>query len=120
MPETDLYIGLNHSTTTATVIQAEADFINNYLLIEDIYVGCVVDYYAAGTTTPASSHVCTANGVSSITISPAHTHTEANGDFIVIRSYGVCVSENGTELRLNADNWLELLNLLLFLTLKLR
>ena len=36
VPETDLYIGLNHSTTTATVIQAEADFINNYLLIEDI------------------------------------------------------------------------------------
>jgi len=108
VPETDLYIGLNHSTTTATVIQAEVDFVNNYLLVEDIYVGCVVDYYAAGTTTPASSHTCTANGVSSITISPAHTHTEANGDFIIIRGYGApCVGQkHGTVKRLNADNWL--------------
>ena len=108
VPETDLYIGLNDSTTTSTVIQAEVDFVNNYLLVEDIYVGCVVDYYAAGTTTPASSHICTANGVSSITISPAHAHTEANGDFIIIRSYGApCVGQkNGTVKRLNADNWL--------------
>ena len=108
VPETDLYIGLNDTTTTETVIQAETDFVNNYLLVEDIYVGCVVDYYAAGTTTPASSHICTANGVSSITISPAHSHTEANGDFIVIRSYGApCVGQkSGTVKRLNADNWL--------------
>ena len=111
VPETDLYVGLNHSTTTSTVIQAEVDFVNKYLLVEDIYVGCVVDYYAAGTTTPASSHICTANGASSITISPAHPHTEANGDFIVIRSYGApCVGQkNGTVKRLNADNWLGIL-----------
>jgi len=111
VPETDLYIGLNHSTTTSTVIQAEVDFVNNYLLVEDIYVGCIVDYYVAGATTPASSHICTANAVSSITISPAHTHTEANGDFIVIRSYGApCVgqrfSTSSNVKRLNADNWL--------------
>ena len=72
VPETDLYIGINDGTTTSTIIQAEVDFVNNYLLVEDIYVGCVVDYYAAGTTTPASTHICTGNGVSSITISPAH------------------------------------------------
>ena len=111
VPETDLYIGLNHSTTTSTSIVAEADFQNNYLLVEDIYVGCVVDYYVTGTTVPASTHTCTGNSASAITISPAHSHTEQNGDFIVIRSYGApCVGQkNGTVKRLNADNWLGLL-----------
>ena len=114
VPETDLYIGINDGTTTSTIIQAEVDFVNNYLLVEDIYVGCVVDYYAAGTTTPASTHICTGNGVSSITISPAHGHTEANGDFIVIRNYGApCVgqrySTSSDYKRLNADNWLGLI-----------
>ena len=102
VPETDLYIGLNHSTTTSTSIVAEVDFQNKYLLVEDIYVGCVVDYYVTGTTTPASTHTCTGNTASAITISPAHTHTEQNGDFIVIRNYGApCVGQkNGTVKRL--------------------
>lgn len=114
VPETDLYIGLNHSTTTSTSIVAEVDFQNNYLLVEDIYVGCVVDYYVVGTTTPASTHTCTGNTASAITISPAHTHTEQNGDFIVIRNYGApCVGQrfsgSSQVKRLNADNWLGIL-----------
>ena len=114
VPETDLYIGLNHSTTTSTVITAEADFQNNYLMVEDIYVGCTIDYYVTGTTTPASTHVCTTNSTTTVTISPAHSHTEQNGDFIVIRNYGApCVgqrySTSSDYKRLNADNWLGLI-----------
>ena len=113
VPETDLYIGLNHSTTTSTVITAETDFQNNYLMVDDIYVGCIVDYYVTGTTTPASTHVCTTNSTTTVTISPAHSHTEQNGDFIVIRNYGApCVgqrySTSSDYKRLNADNWLGL------------
>ena len=111
VPETDLYIGLNHSSTTSTSIVTEADFQNNYLLVEDIYIGCTVDYYVTGTTTPASTHICTGNSASAITISPAHGHTEQNGDFIIIRSYGApCVGQkHSTVKRLNADNWLGIL-----------
>ena len=110
VPETDLYIGLNHSTTTSTVITAETDFQNNYLMVDDIYVGCIVDYYVTGTTTPASTHVCTTNSTTTVTISPAHSHTEQNGDFIVIRNYGApCLGQkHNTVKRLNADNWLGL------------
>ena len=111
VPETDLYIGLNHSSSSGTSIVAEADFQNNYLLIEDIYIGCVVDYYVTGTTAPASTHICSGNTTNAISISPAHTHTEQNGDFIIIRNYGApCVGQkNGTVKRLNADNWIGLL-----------
>lgn len=114
VPETDLYIGLNHSSTTSTEIVAETDFQNNYLLVEDIYIGCTVDYYVTGTTTPASTHICTGNSASAITISPAHGHTEQNGDFIIIRSYGApCVGQrysgSSQVKRLNADNWLGIL-----------
>tara|TARA_R110002020_G_scaffold464028_1_gene684379 strand:- start:944 stop:2596 length:1653 start_codon:yes stop_codon:yes gene_type:complete len=118
VPETDLYIGLNPATdgsgSTSTSIVAEADFQNNYLLVEDIYIGCTVDYYVTGTTTPASTHICTGNSASAITISPAHGHTEQNGDFIIIRSYGApCVGQrysgSSQVKRLNADNWLGIL-----------
>ena len=115
VPETDLYFAIDASESgDRTNIHAVADFKNNYLLVEDIYVGCVVDYYDANvsTTVPASSHIITSNDSDSITISPsiASTITLASddSDFVIIRSYGApCIGQkNGTVKRLNADNWL--------------
>ena len=91
VPETDLYFKLNESTSTTTNIVAVSDFSANYLLVEDIYVGCVVDLYDAdvSTTVPASSHIITSNDSTSITISPAHEISSlASSDFVIIRSYG--------------------------------
>ena len=111
VPETDLYFKLNESTSTTTNIVAVSDFSANYLLVEDIYVGCVVDLYDASvsTTAPASSHIITSNDSTSITISPAHEiATLASSDFVIIRSYGApsVGQKNSTVKRLNADNWL--------------
>ena len=115
VPETDLYFEIDASESgDRTNIHAVADFKNNYLLVEDIYVGCVVDYYNAdvSTTVPASSHIITSNDSDSITISPsiASTITLASddSDFVIIRSYGApCVGQKNSDVkRLNADNWL--------------
>ena len=111
VPETDLYFKLNESTSTTTNIVAVSDFSANYLLVEDIYVGCVVDLYDAdvSTTVPASSHIITGNDSTSITISPAHEISSlTSSDFVIIRSYGApsVGQKNSTVKRLNADNWL--------------
>ena len=111
VPEVDLYVRLAHGSTTSTNLAVHSDFSGEYLLVDDLYVGCIVDLYdGAGTTTPVSSHTITGNDSGNLTISPAHTITAADGDFAVIRGYAApCVgTKDGTVKRLNADNWLGL------------
>jgi len=113
VPEVDLCVTLDSSSTTTSLI-VDALFSANFLLVPNLYVGCVLDLYDASgsTTVPVSTHIVTANTTSAITISPAHTAgTLADAsDFAVIRSYGTpCPGEkSSTTLRLNADNWLGL------------
>ena len=109
VPEVDLYFPLDHSNSTTTVLRAHDDWEALYLMVNNLYVGCIVDLYdAAADTTIVSSHIITANDEKDLTISPAHGHTLADGDFIHIRGYGApCVgAKNSTTKRLNADNWL--------------
>jgi len=115
VPETDLYVMVLHSSSTTTKFVAENDFRNLYRFVDDLYVGCVVDLYDAdgsgGSLTPASTHIITSNDYESITVSPATSITIADGDFFIIRSYGApCVGPKAsTTARLNADNWLGLI-----------
>ena len=111
VPEVDLYVRLDHSNCTSTSLRVHGDFAGQYLLVDNLYVGCILDYYdGAGTTTPVSIHFITGNDSDHITISPAHGVTEADGDFAVIRGYGApCVGpKNSAVKRLNAENWLGL------------
>ena len=118
VPETDLIFQIDASESSDnTNLHAVSGFLNNYSFVEDIYVGCVVDFFNADVslTVPASTHTITSNDSDSITISPsiASTVTLAtdDSDFVIIRSYGApCVGQkNGTVKRLNADNWLGIL-----------
>ncbi len=114
VPETHLYIELNHSTSNTTNLIPVADFQNSYLLVQDIYVGCTVEIYNSSATTPNSICTITGNSSNSIQITPAHTATATSGYFCVIRPYGApCVgqrySTGSSTARLNADNWLGLL-----------
>ena len=100
------------TSSTSTSLVPDVLFTNRFLLVPNIYVGCVLDIYNSGTSVPVSTHIVTANTISAITISPAHTAgtlVDAT-DFAVIRSYGApCPGEkSSTTLRLNADNWLGL------------
>tara|TARA_R100000005_G_C4982835_1_gene192075 strand:+ start:59 stop:1720 length:1662 start_codon:yes stop_codon:yes gene_type:complete len=119
VPETDLYIRILHTQTGAgydsgtvkTKLKVHSDFSGEYLLVNNLYVGCVLDLYdGAGTTTPVSSHTIIANDSDEITVSPAYGIDLADNDFAVIRGYAApCVgAKNSTVKRLNADNWLGL------------
>jgi len=117
VPEVDLYIPINHSNSTSTSLEAHDDWEAHFLMVNNLYVGCIVEFYDAdateGTTTVQSTHVVTSNTHNTIVISPAipSSITLADGDFIHIRGYGApCVGEKATNTkRLNADNWLGIL-----------
>ena len=111
VPETDLYIPLDHSNSTTTTLRAHDDWEAHFLMVTNLYTGCTVELYDAGaTTTVISTHTISSNDEKDLIITPAHSHTLADGDFIHIRGYGApCVGEkNSSTKRLNADNWLGL------------
>lgn len=110
VPELDLYALINHSSSTTTNLITESAFQAKYLLVNNLYVGCVLELYATGTTTPLSVHTVTANDSNSFTISPA-CRTPVSGDFIIIKAYGApsVGQKNSSVKRLNADNWLGIL-----------
>ena len=111
VPEVDLYIPLDHANSTTTDLQAHDDWEAHFLMVNNLYVGCIVELYATGApTTVVSTHTITSNTANVLKVSPA-TRTIVSGDFIHIRGYGApCVGEkNSTTKRLNADNWLGIL-----------
>ena len=112
VPEVDLYIPLDNSNSTTTTLRAHDDWEAHFLMVNNLYVGCIVELYDAGSpTTVISTHTVTSNTEKDLIITPAHGHTLASGDFIHVRGYGApCVGEkNSSTKRLNADNWLGLL-----------
>ena len=112
VPEVDLCLTLD-TTSTSTVLTVDALVSTYMLLVPDLYVGCTLDLYDAGdTTTPVSTHTITTNTTTTLTITPAHAHgtlVDAS-DFCIIRNYAApCPGEkDGSTARLNADNWLGL------------
>lgn len=114
IPEVDLYINIDHDDgSNTTTLRTHPDFENLFLLVNDLYIGCTLELYDSdvSTTVPASIHTITGNNHQDITITPAHSVTLVNGDFMHIRGYGApCVGpKNSSVKRLNADNWLGLL-----------
>ena len=115
IPEVDLYIPINHSNSNYTSLEAHDDWEAHFLMVKNLYVGCTVEFYDAdvSTTIAKSIHTVQSNTTNTIVITPAISSdiTLANGDYIHIRGYGApCVGEkNGSVARLNADNWLGLL-----------
>tara|TARA_R100000008_G_scaffold83636_1_gene69345 strand:+ start:508 stop:2136 length:1629 start_codon:yes stop_codon:yes gene_type:complete len=110
IPEVDLYIPLDHSNSSGSIVRAHDDWEAHFLMVNDLYVGCTVELYATGApTTVISTHTITTNDEKDLTLSPA-PRTIVSGDFIHIRGYGApCVGEKSdTTKRLNADNWLGL------------
>ena len=111
VPELDLKIILNNSGSTTTKLVADELWSDNVRLVENLYVGCVVDLYDASTSTTEihSTHIITANDTTSFTISPAQDLTIQDAtDFIIIRGYAAPApsTKTGSIARLSADNWL--------------
>ena len=112
VPEVPLYIKLHADTAGANKTQARlhGDLSTKILLVNDLYIGCQMDFYNNGTY--LSTHTITGNTAEIITFTPeVPTSIVIADDYFIIRAYGApCVGpKSGTTARLNADNWLGLL-----------
>tara|TARA_B100000214_G_C23972114_1_gene630725 strand:- start:179 stop:1774 length:1596 start_codon:yes stop_codon:yes gene_type:complete len=111
VPEVDFFF--KAQTVSTTAIQMDTTNLVQFQLVDNMYVGCTIDWYDAGVYT--SSHLVTANDHDTFTITPAlASAVDVNNDQFVLRGYGApCPApdsdNDGTgRVRLNADNWLGL------------
>jgi len=120
VPEVDLYIESNSNTIDNTVsgfstVTIDTNFTDRFRLVENIYVGCIIEYYDNATLT--SRHRITSNTHNTITFSNQVQGTiDATADFFRIKRYGApCPApKTGSIARLNADNWLGIVESLTF------
>ena len=92
IPEVDLYIPLDHSHSTGSgdnaantnTVKVNTSWANHFLMVNNLYVGCIVELYAnAAQTTVISTHTITSNTDNDITLSP-DPRTIISGDFIFL------------------------------------
>jgi len=91
VPETTLYFPIS-AISGQNLITAHSNFSDNFSLVNDLYVGCVIEYYDNGTFT--SSHRITANTATTITFSPAISSSisvSTTDDYFHILGYGAPV-----------------------------
>lgn len=144
VPESDLFLGYKHdgaysssaATDDATKGLYQLDlaglssqinnagstvFTSKYLLVEDLYTGCIVDFYnAAGTL--LQSRVISGNSATKLYFNEQyHANTDDNS-YLVIRKFGAPVfgpiradaSGSTNQPTLLADNWLGIVNTVTF------
>ena len=93
IPEFDIYFESTKNPsgafddTSLTVIKAATAFSTHYSLVNNLYVGCLLERYTG--TTLQTTHRITANTADTITFTPAAT--PALNDFFVIKGYGAPV-----------------------------
>lgn len=108
IPELDLYIPITETSGTLGVtapITAHSDYQAQFLLVNNLYVGCIINRYSSGHAYQ-SSHRITANTSNTINFSPEVAIT--SGDYFVIENYGAPTPapKDGTIKSLLADEWL--------------
>tara|TARA_R110001592_G_scaffold190404_1_gene436322 strand:- start:74 stop:1900 length:1827 start_codon:yes stop_codon:yes gene_type:complete len=127
IPECDLYLGVGlqdggaafNGIATSNIIQVSAGFAANFLLVENLYVGCLVERYSnAATTQLLGVYRITANDSDSITI--GETIKPNDNDYFVIKAYGAPTPapKDSTAKRLLSDQWLGILESATFPTVE--
>ena len=89
VPEIDIYLEALTVTETNTKLNLAATFTNNFSLVNNLYVGCVLEFYDAGVYT--STHRITANTDTTITFHPAISSAitvAVATDYFHMRGYG--------------------------------
>jgi|TARA_R100000149_G_scaffold49857_1_gene20630 hypothetical protein len=121
IPENDIYVGGQHtsglafngSRGTVDTIRVDSDFTSSFLLVTNLYKGCLLERYSSGNVLQ-STHRISSNTLEDITFTPSLTDIPAN-DYFVIKSYGAPVPahKDGTggtaTKRLLSDEWLGIL-----------
>lgn len=93
IPEFDIYVESTKNPSGAfdgsslTTIKTATTFSTHYSLVNDLYVGCLLERYTG--TTLQTTHRITGNTADTITFTPAAT--PASSDFFVIKGYGAPV-----------------------------
>ena len=110
VPEVDLWMPIDHSSQTSTVLTTTSAYYGNFELVPNLYVGREVDIIKNADNTVQSTHLISANTSRTITLATAKTYTMVSTDYIVIKGYGApCPGvKSGTNATLNADNFLGL------------
>lgn len=88
VPELDLYCKITTASAGSDVstFTLHTDFTNNFALVNNLYVGCVIRRYNSGDNLQ-TIHRITANTETTITITPS-VATLASDDYFIIESYG--------------------------------
>ena len=142
VPESDLFLGyknagwssslatddatkgqyrINLANVHSQVDAGGAAFNAKYLLVEDLYTGCIADFYnAAGTF--LHSRVISGNSTDDIYFNEQYHASTDDNSYVVIRKFGTPVvgpiradaSGSTNQPTLLADNWLGLVNTITF------
>jgi len=96
VPEIDLYIKPNSLNGNKDTLTIHSDFTNNFSLVNNLYVGCILEFYDNGSLT--TTHRITENTATTIKFQPAQTISlSANDDYYRIKGYGApCPAEKTT------------------------
>ena len=112
VPELDFFF--KPQTTSTTSIQIETANAVQFQLVDNMYVGCLLDWYDNGVYT--STHRITANDHDTFTITPATASAVVTADdsFVLRRFAAPCpapdsANDGSGRVRLNADNWIGLI-----------
>lgn len=85
VPEVDIYFPTSTGVGATTTITAHTDFSNNFPLVNDLYIGCILKRYSSGNILGDTLRI-TGNSHNTITFTPSTTLV--SGDYFVIESYG--------------------------------
>jgi len=93
VPEVDIYLKPSVLNADKNILTIHSDFTGNFDLVNNLYVGCVLEFYDNGTHT--TTHRVTANDGTTITFHPAQTITlDATNDYYHLKGYGApCPAE---------------------------
>ena len=120
VPEVNLYISVDAAGVGSdkTQFRLDSDMRSYYRVVPNLYVGCTATRYNSSHVLQ-SNHTITSNDISYFNYTPACTI--ASGDYFVIENYAApCFGEfkaSTDAIRLNADNWLGLIESASFPTL---
>lgn len=114
VPENDIYLGVCTQTggtafdglTEVTALDVSSDFSTNFSLVNDLYVGCILERYNSSHALQSSHRITKNLDGDEIQFTPSVT--PAASDYFIITSYGAPVPAPtaSTYKRLLADEWL--------------
>jgi len=88
VPEVDIYLKPTSLNADKNELLIHSDFTANFDLVNDLYVGCVLEFYDNGTLT--TTHRITSNTGTRITFHPAQTGItlDTTNDYYRLKGYG--------------------------------